>query len=691
MASVNEIEQKEGKVFTLIIVIGLSLGFLVRFIPSLFPIYWYDEIYTVTISEYPLASIVRHTVQDVHPPMYYFAVHGLMKIGVRLGGWFETLSWLRWSSLVPGMILIVIAWRAARRAWGKTAGLFVLYVFALAPGLAFYSVELRNYASTQAALLGATMCLVYAVQASGASQWRWAAGYVACITIAIYLHNIATIYMAAHACIIVYELFTGRVDRKQLGAVAAATVIATLLLYAPWVPKLFQQNEYVRSSELPWLRTAEWRDWISTLFFFIPYGPIEWYSPWASWGLALTIATTAAFVCALIWILTVKPIKSTIGTHPFFLNSRLFVYSIAMTIIPIGIAFVLSKTGTARIFMPTRYNYLAAPFWLLALSAIVWSIPKPMIRGGLSGVFLFLSTAFLLHVQHIRTHERYDYSCLRALKEPITADKGAFYLISNTESPWLGQCVDYRFRQIGDVNENAPSDSLPLYIVSHGVMEFPGFLEYETALLKHLIETAPTADKIELTQCWTWGTIYRLAPESFPPLAERYRLHLSEHASRKDSIPGGQVFLPGDECFRLGSGWSNVEFSSTLQPLCWTLGDEQSVTWTGPDKPGRYRIAMTFWRTHPYPSEDSGIEYKLPNSDEWQSSAAPVNAATVIGGEFMVRHMRERLTMELKVPSWIPRDHIDGALDARELGMQFLSMEIRPIADESARPETIGE
>lgn len=663
----------------------LLLAFLIRWLPSLRPMYWYDEIFTVAISRFSHAGIVARTARDVHPPLYYFLVHDLMRIGGWLGGAFQTLAWLRWASLAPGILTCLLAWWGARRLWGRSASLVVLLLFALSPGLAFYSVELRNYALTNMALLGSTLCLIEVARNPRGSSWFAVAGYVAFISAALYSHNIATIYIAAQGLLLLFELLFISRSKGFLALKALVALALTLAIYSFWIPKLLEQNAYLNKQELPWMAPTRLRDLFSSFFFFFPFGPTEWLSPWR--GFARILMFGAAMASA--GLVTVASFSILFAAndkkkeHPADID-RLLLYSVLLTIIPLGITFLVSWKGWARIFMPTRYNFLAAPFWTLALAGFLLRLRPPLLRSGAIVLVAIVSAVSVISLQGQRAFHRQDFECLENLpKERAVPPDGRLYL-SNTEVlPWLARSGDYHLRAPETALADADRTSVPVWFVCHQVTSSGSLADGTSLLLEKLIEKEPSAAKIELKpECWDWGHFYKVSPDGLRSLAKTFRRLNDERLARIASVPGGQVLLPGDLCFQEGEGWDVPEYTDSLQLFCWTDGDHQIVKWPGPETPGRYQLKAYFWRPNPYPTPEVELKYRLPGETQWRSMAEPMGNVTV-EGTIRTQWPRQPLRLELKIPGWVPSELIPGSKDSRRLGIQFGSIELRPFSDGS--------
>ncbi len=180
--------------------------------------------------------------------------------------------------------------------------------------------------------------------------------------------------------------------------------------------------------------------------------------------------------------------------------------------------------------------------------------------------------------------------------------------------------------------------------------------------------------------------------EQMTPGSHKFRndAELAEVLSRL--APGGrdtsddQVLTVDHPAFTRGLGWSelieSVGPSGQLQRHRWTVGQRQTLDWTGPAEPGDYKLRVHFWRTHPYPSAEMEIEYLLPGETDWKSMPAPLEEI-VLRETIHVERAFQKLHLEFRVPTWIPRERIAGSADPRELGVMLLRVEVLKMKSDS--------
>ncbi len=103
---------------------------------------WWDEGYSVYFATESLATMLRLTAQDIHPPLYYALLHGWLT----LWGNASPLA-LRTFSVLIGVAALPAFWALSRRLFPGRARLTLLatLLLALSPMHIFYSQEVRMY------------------------------------------------------------------------------------------------------------------------------------------------------------------------------------------------------------------------------------------------------------------------------------------------------------------------------------------------------------------------------------------------------------------------------------------------------------------------------------------------------------------------------------------------------------------
>jgi len=197
--------------------------------------FWIDEGLSVGIAHHPFFAIPGLLKQDGSPPLYYLLLH----VWTSWFGDSETAT--HTLSLVFALACIPAAWWAGETLFGRTTAWICAALAAIDPYLTAYGQETRMY--TVLAFLSILATLGY-VRGVVDGERRWLPLLVAALTAMLYTHNWALFYAAALA--VASVMFARAHAREALVAAGA-----TLLLYAPWLPTLFDQ---VQHTGAPWSR-----------------------------------------------------------------------------------------------------------------------------------------------------------------------------------------------------------------------------------------------------------------------------------------------------------------------------------------------------------------------------------------------------------------------------------------------------
>ncbi len=102
--------------------------------------FWYDEGNSARIAERSLQLIIAGAAGDIHPPLYYIALHAWRAL------FGESEAALRGLSVACGVGLALFAGLTARMLFGLRAGLMAAALVAASPFAIYYSQEARMYA-----------------------------------------------------------------------------------------------------------------------------------------------------------------------------------------------------------------------------------------------------------------------------------------------------------------------------------------------------------------------------------------------------------------------------------------------------------------------------------------------------------------------------------------------------------------
>lgn len=229
----------QGALAQFLVRAGLLVVLVASFVLRLFRLdaqsLWYDEGVSVVMAPRDLATITANAAGDIHPPLYYYALHfwtGL--VGTSEFG-------ARFLSVVYGVILVALVYQLGRRLFGREVGLTGALLAAGAPFLIYYSQEARMY--MQVATLGALSMLLFVRlvvdtdDRPGGRGWPLWAAYALATSATLYSQYFGIIVIVAQN--LYFWLLSGR--QRTLWSKWLAAQLAVAISFSPWLPITLQQ------------------------------------------------------------------------------------------------------------------------------------------------------------------------------------------------------------------------------------------------------------------------------------------------------------------------------------------------------------------------------------------------------------------------------------------------------------------
>jgi hypothetical protein len=209
--------------------------------------FWVDEGIAVGIASHPLGDIPSLLRQDGSPPLYYALLHEWM---AAFGHGERATHLLSVAFGVAGVPLTAwAAWPLGRRVALIAAGLA-----ALNPLLSLYSDETRMYSLVFCLEVAATGAFLRALFFA---RHRWAVGFAVALALLLYTHAWGLFAYALFALVLAFAWWRERPRRREILLWGGGSLVAALVLFAPWIPVLLGQAS---STAAPWSHAPRIRE-----------------------------------------------------------------------------------------------------------------------------------------------------------------------------------------------------------------------------------------------------------------------------------------------------------------------------------------------------------------------------------------------------------------------------------------------
>ncbi|MEM7128545.1 MAG: hypothetical protein AAF702_19585 [Chloroflexota bacterium] len=238
----------------------ISIGLLLRAQGISWQPLWWDEGYSIYFATQPISQLLNLTAQDIHPPLYYVALQGWIRL-------LDSTSpeVLRLLSILFGCLGLPFIFRFAYRLFsshprGKQIALLALLLLTINPFHLYYSQEIRMYGLAVVLTLWSTIAFWQLIETARdtpeatlqrtmtAQALRLslpALNYVIATTLSLYTLYYSAFIPVAHLLFTIWVVFVRPANHQWVRTalfrlLGAQSVIG--LLYLPWVlyasPKL---------------------------------------------------------------------------------------------------------------------------------------------------------------------------------------------------------------------------------------------------------------------------------------------------------------------------------------------------------------------------------------------------------------------------------------------------------------------
>lgn len=220
---------------------------------------YFDEGFTSYLARFSPMEIAHYTALDVHPPLYYIALHYWQQlVGI------DVFS-LRFFSVIWGVVAIVFAFLFARRTFGQRAAWSVLLFVVLSPLFIRYSEAMRMYTMALAIVAAATYILVLLHDRTTKHRKLLWIVYAVLVSAGMWTNYFTAFIWLAHLLWIQVGMRKGQSgETKRFVKQWWLAVGGAILLYLPWLPWLIIRFTDVQSSGF-WIKPISVDTIVSTL------------------------------------------------------------------------------------------------------------------------------------------------------------------------------------------------------------------------------------------------------------------------------------------------------------------------------------------------------------------------------------------------------------------------------------------
>lgn len=184
-----------------------------------------NEFFTLTLINFPISDILHILGGETNPPLYFLLVKGLSKLA-------NDFAILKVFSIIPYAIVLILSTFKLRKDYGwLTAGLFALAIAAMSEFFITYSI-LRPYSW---AMLFTLLSFIFFMDIITTANKTSFILFTLFSVLASYTHYYGLITAVVLYIILLFHILTHNKDKIKYLAIS---MIAGIVLYAPWIPTL---------------------------------------------------------------------------------------------------------------------------------------------------------------------------------------------------------------------------------------------------------------------------------------------------------------------------------------------------------------------------------------------------------------------------------------------------------------------
>lgn len=226
------VKKKKDKILILNIII-IVLGTIFISLGAFHTNIWFDESYSVAISNHSFSEIWNIGGNDVHPVFYYM----MLKIVSLIFG--NNILVFRLFSIVPIVILSILGITHIRKDYGERTGIIFSFLTLFLPIIAAYSSEIRMYTWV---MLFVTITAMYAnrIYKNELSIKNWVI-FALFSLLSAYTHYYGLMFAGIINVILFIYLLKNRKGKNKDLKIFIIQAVVECLLYVPWLYYFIKQ------------------------------------------------------------------------------------------------------------------------------------------------------------------------------------------------------------------------------------------------------------------------------------------------------------------------------------------------------------------------------------------------------------------------------------------------------------------
>lgn len=218
-----------------ILIFILLLAAALRFFQLDAQSFWNDEGTSARVAERSLSLITAASIGDIHPPLYYYALHFWR------GAFGESEFALRGLSAALGVLLVWLIYLLGRALFDESTALAAALVAAFNPFQIYYSQEARSYILLAVWAAASTYFLVQSARQAGRLPYM---GYILTAAAGMYTHYAFPFVILVHNLIfvgwLVVQYLQSPISASRLHPASCilqwfALQVVVVVLYLPWL------------------------------------------------------------------------------------------------------------------------------------------------------------------------------------------------------------------------------------------------------------------------------------------------------------------------------------------------------------------------------------------------------------------------------------------------------------------------